>query len=215
MASGQEVETTIEWADGMAESVAIRGTFSRDSRQWWTESIPLRREASGYKVVLALEPGRYEFKYVVNGGDWRVNSSAYQIVDDGHGNSNNVIIVAPANSQAESGSTDTALSVDKQPLEPGDMQRTYVSEHTRLLLDTRSGETKSVAGYSGIQGSIHDDEDRSSHTADGGDDGDLAGAAESGSGGDGRTWHARRAVVGALALLIFGLLGAAGVLWYG
>ncbi|KAJ2697912.1 hypothetical protein H4218_003606 [Coemansia sp. IMI 209128] len=209
MASGPEIETTIEWADGTAESVAIRGTFSRDSQQWWTETIPLRREGSGYKVVLGLEPGRYEFKYVVNGGDWRVNPSAYQIVDDGHGNSNNMTVVAPANSQAENGSTDTALSIDEQPC---DMQRTYVSEHTRLL-DTRSG-GKSVAGYSGIQSSVHDDEDRSSLTADG-DDRSFAGAAENGSSGDSRPWNARRLVVGAFVLLICGLLGAAGVLWYG
>ncbi|KAJ2034499.1 hypothetical protein GGI08_008937, partial [Coemansia sp. S2] len=121
MTGSRLVETAIVWADGAAESVAIRGTFSRDSEQWWTQSIPLRREGSSYKVVLALEPGRYEFKYVVNGGDWQVNSM-YQIVDDGHGNANNVIVVAPpaANFKAQNEHADTALSIDA--MEPGDMQ---------------------------------------------------------------------------------------------
>ncbi|KAJ2043878.1 hypothetical protein H4S04_006530, partial [Coemansia sp. S16] len=121
MAGSRLVETTIVWADGAAESVAIRGTFSRDNEQWWTQSIPLRREGSSYKVVLALEPGRYEFKYVVNGRDWQVNST-YQIVDDGHGNANNVIVVAPpaANFKTQNEHADTALSIDA--MEPGDMQ---------------------------------------------------------------------------------------------
>ncbi|KAJ2113309.1 hypothetical protein GGI03_008435 [Coemansia sp. RSA 2337] len=210
MAGSRLVETTIVWADGAAESVAIRGTFSRDNEQWWTQSIPLRREGSSYKVVLALEPGRYEFKYVVNGRDWQVNST-YQIVDDGHGNANNVIVVAPpaANFKTQNEHADTALSIDA--MEPGDMQNTYDSEYTRLLA-TRSGGQKSVAGYSAIQSSVHDDEDRSSHTA-GGEEGNLA--AESGSDDDiRRTWSVRRFIVGTLVLLLFGLLGAASAMWY-
>ncbi|KAJ2880422.1 hypothetical protein H4R27_004735 [Coemansia aciculifera] len=217
MKGSRAVETAIVWADGTAESVAIRGTFSRDSEEWWKQTIPLRREGSNYKVVLGLEPGRYEFKYVINGGEWRV-SSMYQIVDDGHGNSNNVIVVAlpAANTKAQNEQADTALSIDdEQPMEPGDMQKTYNdSEYTRLLA-TRPGGQKSVAGYSGIQSSVHDDEDRSSHTAGGGEDEHLAEAAESGSDDDiRRTWSVKRIIVGTLVLLFFGLLGAASALWY-
>ncbi|KAJ2800781.1 hypothetical protein H4S07_005097 [Coemansia furcata] len=215
MADSQAVETTIVWADGAAESVAIRGTFSRDSEQWWTETIPLRREGSSHRAVLTLEPGRYEFKYVVD-GEWRVNSSKYQIVNDGYGNSNNMIIVsATAHSNTHSGHADTALSIDDQP-EIGDRTSTYNSEYTRLLA-TRPDGTKSVAGYSGNQSSVHDDEDCSSLTADGGEDRHSAEAAEGGSGSDDsirRTWSVKRIVVGTLMVLFFGLLGVASALWY-
>ncbi|KAJ2394474.1 hypothetical protein GGI23_004673 [Coemansia sp. RSA 2559] len=96
------IETTIVWP-GEADSVAIRGTFSDDKAQWWQETIPLKRTASGaqYSATLALRPGRYEFKYVLNGGDWCISTDRYDCASDGDGNTNNVIVV-PANETADS-----------------------------------------------------------------------------------------------------------------
>ncbi|KAJ2506222.1 hypothetical protein GGI11_006740, partial [Coemansia sp. RSA 2049] len=88
-------ETTIVWPEE-ADSVAIRGTFSNDKKLWWKETIPLTRAADvpRYSVTLALGPGRYEFKFILNGSDWRISSDRYDCVDDGSGNTNNVIVVA-------------------------------------------------------------------------------------------------------------------------
>ncbi|KAJ2541015.1 hypothetical protein EV175_006180, partial [Coemansia sp. RSA 1933] len=87
-------KTSILW-NGEANSVAIRGTFSDDKAQWWQESIPLMRTAdeAQYSVTLALRPGRYEFKYVLNGSDWCIRTDCYDCVCDGSGNTNNVIVV--------------------------------------------------------------------------------------------------------------------------
>ncbi|KAJ1902374.1 hypothetical protein LPJ81_003609, partial [Coemansia sp. IMI 209127] len=96
------IETTIVWP-GEADSVAIRGTFSDDKAQWWQETIPLKRTVSGaqYSATLALRPGRYEFKYVLNGGDWCISTDMYDCASDGDGNTNNVIVV-PAKETADS-----------------------------------------------------------------------------------------------------------------
>ncbi|KAJ2461585.1 hypothetical protein GGF42_000090 [Coemansia sp. RSA 2424] len=156
MASGRAVETAIVWADGSAETVAIRGTFGHDSKQWWTQDIPLRRVGDGYRVVLALEPGRYEFKYVVDGGQWRVNSSMYEIADDGHGNSNNVLVVVMPSTapKARREHADTALSIDDDDelsMEPpGNMHK--VSANARLFWQARTKEL--VLGSGGNEACI-------------------------------------------------------------
>ncbi|KAJ2572394.1 hypothetical protein IW140_000845 [Coemansia sp. RSA 1813] len=95
------IETIIIWP-GEANSVAIRGTFSDDKEKWWRETIPLKRADSEaqYSVMLALRPGRYEFKYVLNGSDWCISTDRYDCANDGDGNTNNVIIV-PAKETAD------------------------------------------------------------------------------------------------------------------
>ncbi|KAJ2741752.1 hypothetical protein GGI20_004969 [Coemansia sp. BCRC 34301] len=219
MPSCRLVETVVMWADGSAETVAIRGTFGQDAKQWWTQDIPLRRVGDVYRVVLVLEPGRYEFKYVIDGGHWRVNSSMYEIADDGHGNSNNVLVVvppaAPLKSQRES--TYTALSIDDNDSQSMGckMHKTGTHNHSEdaRLLATGSDRAKSAtAGYSAVQRPTHGDEDRSSHTADVGEDGRSLEADASSS--DARPWSAKSIIVATLVLLLFGLLGAASALFY-
>ncbi|KAJ1999651.1 5'-AMP-activated protein kinase subunit beta-2 [Coemansia thaxteri] len=214
MADASTVDTTIVWTDGEADSVAIRGTFGSDSKQWWEKTIPLRRaHASGiFSVVLALAPGRYEFKYVVNGSDWRVSPSAYPITNDGHGNSNNVIaVVAPAaatNGQRDK--TETALSVGESE------QQTTIqnaSERTRLLA-TRPNKSKAASSSLGNQDLAAEDGRRLPRLAVGED-----GYSEPLSSGGGNepseaTWSRQRIVVATLVLLLFVLLGAASALYY-
>ncbi|KAJ2609895.1 hypothetical protein H4S08_003852 [Coemansia sp. RSA 1365] len=104
------IDTTIEWSGHPAKSVSIRGTFSRDSKQWWRETIELTPSEDGkrYSITLRLWPGRYEFKFVINGSEWRVNPEMYQTAEDGRGNVNNVIEVAyPAKQQPG-----TSLTID-------------------------------------------------------------------------------------------------------
>ncbi|KAI8326142.1 hypothetical protein GQ54DRAFT_307875 [Martensiomyces pterosporus] len=117
-----EIGTPIAWPDGAADRVEIYGTFSRDSARWWQDAIPLARTPlGGYSTRLLLQPGTYEFKFVVNGSDWRVNAAAYDTVDDGHGNINNVIVVPhPAAKRTSSSSApnshppEVVLTVDAE-----------------------------------------------------------------------------------------------------
>ncbi|KAJ2237170.1 hypothetical protein IWW45_001172 [Coemansia sp. RSA 485] len=104
--STEKAQTTIVWPDGTPDSVGIRGTFGMDAQQWWQETIELRKTAADrYSVELDLLPGKYEFKFVINNTDWRVNSQMYDSVDDGSGNTNNVLeVVAPSSSRSNSNS---------------------------------------------------------------------------------------------------------------
>lgn len=96
-----EMSTTVSWkptkGDVTAgiESVGVRGTFSTDPKRWWQQTIPLQYDpdTGHYHTSLSLPPGRYEFKFVINDNDWRVDSEDYEQADDGGGNVNNVITV--------------------------------------------------------------------------------------------------------------------------
>ncbi|KAJ1826701.1 hypothetical protein LPJ56_002049 [Coemansia sp. RSA 2599] len=95
--TAKTTQTTIVWPDGSPDSVGIRGTFGADAQQWWQETIELRKTAADrYSVDLDLPPGRYEFKFVINNTDWQINAQMYASVDDGSGNTNNVLEVTAA-----------------------------------------------------------------------------------------------------------------------
>ncbi|KAJ2840261.1 hypothetical protein J3B02_006261 [Coemansia erecta] len=116
MDSTQTVRTTVVWPDGTPESVGIRGTFGSDPQHWWQETIELRKTAAAdkYTVDLDLPPGKYEFKFVINSTDWRINAQMYTSVDDGSGNTNNVLVVpAKSKSSKASSSSHTALSAEQ------------------------------------------------------------------------------------------------------
>ncbi|KAJ2898594.1 hypothetical protein IWW38_001337 [Coemansia aciculifera] len=93
------------------------------------------------------------------------------------------------------------------------------SENSRLLASKPDGTKLAVAGYSAIGRSVNDDGDRSSHTADGGEDGRLSEAGTGSNGDDDdddstRSWSIKRIVVGVLVLVVFGFLGAFSALYY-
>ncbi|KAJ2597162.1 hypothetical protein H4R99_004618 [Coemansia sp. RSA 1722] len=112
--STEKAQTTIVWPDGTPDRVGIRGTFGVDAQQWWQETIELRKTAADrYSVELDLPPGKYEFKFVINNTDWRVNSQMYDSVDDGSGNTNNVLEVVAPSSRSNSNSNSNSNSESK------------------------------------------------------------------------------------------------------
>ncbi|NRR33298.1 DUF3459 domain-containing protein [Oxalobacteraceae bacterium] len=70
--------------EGAAERVAIAGTFN----SWVGDSLPLTRIGPGcWECVLALEPGRHHYKYVIDGSDWIVDPANPWISEDAQNNS--------------------------------------------------------------------------------------------------------------------------------
>jgi 1,4-alpha-glucan branching enzyme len=58
---------TFEYFDPSATVVSLVGEFN----QWNPVARPLKRTASGlWKGTLQLEPGQYQYKFVVNGQRW-------------------------------------------------------------------------------------------------------------------------------------------------
>ncbi len=75
-----------------ATSVSITGSFNRwDSR---SNALTGPDRDGVWIIVLPLPPGRYEYRYVVNGTDWVLDPSAPS-VDDGLGDRNSLIVIGP------------------------------------------------------------------------------------------------------------------------
>lgn len=61
-------EARFEIEDLEAEEVFVIGDFTN-----WEKSLPLRRSAAGlWRKNLPLKPGRYEYKFIVD-GEWRTD----------------------------------------------------------------------------------------------------------------------------------------------
>lgn len=76
-----------------ARSVAVTGDFVN----WDPEGVPLRpQNGDGVWVAeLELPPGLYHYVFVIDGTEWRLDPRATSQVDDGFGEQNSVLLVAP------------------------------------------------------------------------------------------------------------------------
>ncbi|MFH1689709.1 MAG: glycogen-binding domain-containing protein [Candidatus Eisenbacteria bacterium] len=75
------VEFTFD--DPSAGSVSLAGDFNN----WNMNAQPLTQDADGvWRVVVDLEPGEYEYKFVVNGSEWIADPENPKVVGD-YGNS--------------------------------------------------------------------------------------------------------------------------------
>jgi len=69
--------------DPSAFSVALAGTFNN----WDSQANEMTKDEEGtWRVVLDLPPGRYEYKFVINGADWMADPDNPKVVGD-YGNS--------------------------------------------------------------------------------------------------------------------------------
>ena len=78
------------YADRSASSVHLAGTFN----DWSTSAAPLTKGEEGiWTAVLDLDPGTYQYKFVVNGTDWKPDPTNPEKADDGYGGVNSVVAV--------------------------------------------------------------------------------------------------------------------------
>jgi hypothetical protein len=67
-----------------------------DFNGWNPERTPLEPVSSGaWTVTIPLEPGRYEYMFVVDGQEWIADPFAVEQADDGFGSRNAVLDVRP------------------------------------------------------------------------------------------------------------------------
>lgn len=73
------------------KTIAITGSFNN----WSMTADPLHdREGTGmWSITIPLPPGRYEYKFVIDGEEWIPDPANPTTVDDGFGGSNSVITV--------------------------------------------------------------------------------------------------------------------------
>ncbi|MBI5710741.1 MAG: isoamylase early set domain-containing protein [Candidatus Eisenbacteria bacterium] len=83
---------TFVWK-GEGGSVALAGEFNG----WNTTADPMTKQADGsWTITKKLEPGRYQYKFVVDGSNWKPDPTATESADDGFGGKNSVIVVGGA-----------------------------------------------------------------------------------------------------------------------
>jgi glycosidase len=127
--------------EGAAQSVAVVGTFNR----WDRTTNPLARQPDGktWSATLRLEPGVYQYRFVVNGARWLADPNAPGM-DDGNGNINSVLTVLPHGYETRPGVIGDGLitgsAVRHRPMRPYvlRMDRT----HFALTLRTRHNDVK-------------------------------------------------------------------------
>jgi hypothetical protein len=91
-----EVQFSLKISDGQAHTVAIAGDFNG-----WNPQANLLEDSEGDGIwtgTLKLEPGRYEYMFVLDGEKWFPDPNALRYVKDGFGNKNAILEVNNCNS---------------------------------------------------------------------------------------------------------------------
>ncbi|MBI4817451.1 MAG: glycoside hydrolase family 13 [Deltaproteobacteria bacterium] len=82
MTTKNENKTTLHLKAPRAERVFLAGNFN----EWKTDALAMRRSKDGdWSIDLALPPGRYEYKFVVD-GNWCCdvsNDAVVEAIDSG------------------------------------------------------------------------------------------------------------------------------------
>jgi len=73
-----------------AKSAAVAGSFNG----WDQKRNPLQKDSNGgWRTTLWLPPGRYEYRFVVDGAQWCNDPVAKESVPNEFGSTNSVIVV--------------------------------------------------------------------------------------------------------------------------
>ncbi len=72
-----------------AQQVYLAGTFN----QWAPTALPMKRVKDHWEAVVPLNPGVYQYKFVINGTEWREDPLNPARVDDGYGGFNSVFVL--------------------------------------------------------------------------------------------------------------------------
>jgi hypothetical protein len=91
-----EVQFSLKISDGKTHTVAIAGDFNG-----WNPQANILEDTEGDGIwtgTLKLEPGRYEYMFVLDGEKWFPDPNALRYVKDGFGNRNAIIEINNCNS---------------------------------------------------------------------------------------------------------------------
>ncbi|GAG26022.1 unnamed protein product, partial [marine sediment metagenome] len=91
-----EVQFSLKINDNKAHTVAIAGDFNG-----WNPQANILEDSEGNGIwtgTLKLEPGRYEYMFVLDGEKWFPDPNALRYVKDGFGNRNAILEINNCNS---------------------------------------------------------------------------------------------------------------------
>jgi 1,4-alpha-glucan branching enzyme len=68
----------------------VAGSFNG----WDSSRTPLAKDPNGgWKTTVMLPPGRYEYRFVIDGGQWFSDPGAKESVPNAFGSTNSVVVV--------------------------------------------------------------------------------------------------------------------------
>jgi 1,4-alpha-glucan branching enzyme len=71
-----------------ASSVVVAGSFNN----WDTQKTRLQRDGDAWKSNIPLAPGRYEYRFIVD-GEWITDPNCKECVRNDYGSTNSVLVV--------------------------------------------------------------------------------------------------------------------------
>jgi len=72
------------------KSATLAGSFN----DWDLSHTPLAKDPNGsWKTTVYLAPGRYEYRFVIDGAQWFSDPGAKESVPNGFGSTNSVVVV--------------------------------------------------------------------------------------------------------------------------
>ncbi len=126
-----------------AQVVYLAGTFN----EWQVGRNPMHSEDGGrtWTLTLHLMPGVYQYKFVVNGNDWRTDPRAAQNVNDGMGNINSLLIVEAKGLNPPGRVGDGVITLSALRHEPREMFYLHADGQDAVLtMRTRRDDVQSV-----------------------------------------------------------------------
>jgi 1,4-alpha-glucan branching enzyme len=100
---------------GAANTVHLAGEFN----SWSTSADPMTKAADGtYSITKPLPAGRYAYKFVLDGTNWKEDPSAAEAIDDGYGGKNSLVVVGGAAGGAAAPAAQAGTPVTPAPAAP-------------------------------------------------------------------------------------------------
>jgi len=97
------------YSDPSAKTVYIGGSFNN----WSQDANELKKGDDGvFRTVIELKPGKYQYKFVVD-GNWKEDTDNPEKIDDGYGGINSIVEVLPVGQKVQSESNKPKTSEGK------------------------------------------------------------------------------------------------------
>lgn len=129
-------------ADRDLKSVHVAGTFNN----WNKGADPMVRDADGYtwRLKKPFEPGRYQYKFVLDSETWITDPKSWKDEGDGNGNTNSILRIAPPDYGSPASPNDGVIALSALEHQQKAPALNWDRGFLTLTLRLRSGDAKKV-----------------------------------------------------------------------
>ena len=128
-------------ATASTTKVAVAGTFNG----WNKDAMPMKPSSDGktWTLVVELDPGKIQYKFVLNGGTWITDPNA-KAESDGNGNSNSVLLVLPTDYDRPAAKGDGLITLSALLHAPAEPDLNYDRGALQISLRVRPNDVEHV-----------------------------------------------------------------------